>query len=362
MTEIISTSKEINDLLESQRISGGKTELKTGCHLIKEPVMIDTPSQRLSGEIWAYNLDPNGVFETPFGTKLKLKGMDHPAISIGITRPPAGCMVSDVGIQGDIVGMDTRGSFDPKRPYAAAGLYFGSQRVDQGDFSKISCCGLACAVSIADNAEIDACDFRKINTDGCCVGIYFSPRASYYAHFSRCIAADNPSYGFFADGTGEKQKNIHNIDITDVNFVRNCGANHLNDVNCAVYLKNVDNFIFRDNLVDSPGVFWYYEPDETSNRNKTVYKSKAAGLVIIGNKNKVMNNVFSKSSAESVNIKGDGNILTCNIADNDVVIEGEGNVVTNLCFNSKDARLILKGKAKNTTVISGVNQDNIINM
>ena len=129
-----------------------------------------------------------------------------------------------------------------------------------------------------------------------------------------------------------------------------------------MYLKNVDNCTFRDNLVDSPGVFWYYEPDETSNRNKTVYKSKAAGLIIIGNKNKVMNTVFSKSSAESVNIKGDGNILTCNIADNDVVIEGEGNVVTNLCFTSKDARLILKGKAKNTTVISGVNQDNVINM
>ena len=76
----ILTSSEINALLEKQRETGGKVYLEAGCHSIQSPLIMDTPSQKLCGEVWAYNLDPNGVFETEFGTKLRLVGKDHPAI------------------------------------------------------------------------------------------------------------------------------------------------------------------------------------------------------------------------------------------------------------------------------------------
>jgi parallel beta-helix repeat protein len=322
------------------------------------PIVLRTPSTGLRGEIWACNTDPNGVFEPKNGTKLRRIGTGFPSILVGNDRTLSGNNVSNLGIQGDIVGMDTRAAFDAARPWASAGLYFGRERVDQGDFSKISCCGLACAVSIAEDAEIDACDFRKINADGSCVGIYFSPRASYYARFYRCVVADTPSYGFFADGHG---KWIHNMDIADCHFVRNAGANHLTGhPSAAVCLSGLSRCSFRDNLVDAPGVFWYFEPTATENTDKTVYEGPALGLWVEGNENRITGNVFLNSSAESVYIKGKGNVLMNNTADGDVVIAGEGNFINGLAFTKPDARLILTGAAAGTTRVFGVEENRIV--
>ena len=57
-----------------------------------------------------------------------------------------------------------------------------------------------------EDSELDACIFDRVNTDGCCIGVYFAPRAAYYPHFRHCVMADNPSYGFFADGTQAKAR------------------------------------------------------------------------------------------------------------------------------------------------------------
>ena len=191
---MIRNSKDIQSALDKIKKKGGKVHLEAGSYAIDKTIIIDTPSSKLEGDVWAYNLDPNGVFETPYGTKLRLTGKDFPAVSVGVDNVPAGAMVCDIGIQGDIKGMDTRPLIDISNPSHSAGLYFGSQRVDQGEFSKISCCGLATAVCAADNAELDACTFERINMDGCGIGVYFAPRASYYAHFRQCVVAYNPSY------------------------------------------------------------------------------------------------------------------------------------------------------------------------
>lgn len=357
MTDI-KNGADITAALREKREKGGAVFLPVGEYTADSPILMDTPSLRVTGEVWAYNLDPNGVFESRYGTKIRLKGRDHAAFSIGSADIPAGSMISDIGIQGDIIGMDTRGMFDMARPYASAGLYFGGRRVDQGDFSKISCCGLAAGVSMAESAEVDACDFRKINVDGCCVGFYLSPRAVFYTHVNRCIIADNPSYGLFVDGMG---KHIRNVDITDTHFVRNCGANHISgEPNAAVYLKNVKACVFRDNLVDDPGTFWYYEPDAVSNRDKTVFKNPAVGLYLIGDGNRIFNNIFSNSKAESMMIEGDGNVLIGNIVDGNVVIEGRGNTVNGLVFTTPEARLILSGAAADSTVVLGVEESRIV--
>jgi hypothetical protein len=312
------------------------------------------------GEVWAYNLDPNGVFETRYGSKLKLLGKDNCAISVGSVGLPAGSMISDIGIQGQVVGMDTRGLFDIDRPYASAGVYFGGERVDQGDFSKISCCGLAAGLSMAGTSEIDACDFRKINVDGCCVGIYFAPRASYYVRFNRCIVADNPSYGFLGDAT---KACLHNMDITETHFVRNCGQNHVKNMpQAAVLLKGFSKCTFRDNLVDDPGTFWYFEADATDNADKTVYTTPTVGLYLIGNENRLFNNTFTNSSRESMVIEGKGNVLIGNIADSDVVIEGEGNIVNGLVLTRPGARLVLKGAAADTTSVLGVEESRVVKL
>ncbi len=355
---MIKNGKDIQEALDAISMTGGKVHLGAGSYELDSTIVVDTPSSRLEGDVWAYNLDPNGVFETPYGTKLRLLGRDFPAISVGENNVPAGAMVCDIGIQGDIKGMDTRPLLDISNPSHSAGIYFGSNRVDQGQFSKISCCGLAVAVSAADNAELDACSFEKINMDGCCIGVYFAPRASYYAHFRQCVVADTPSYGFFFDGTNSK---IHNVDITDIHFVRNCGASPIKDEEpCAVYFKNISSCIFRDNLVDFAGVFWYYDDDATSNEQRQVSKNTAIGLKVIGNKNRILGNTFMHSSRESIVIEGDENILMSNIVDGDVIISGEGNVVNGLVFTKPSARLILKGAAATSTVLLGVEEHRIV--
>ena len=355
---MINTGKDIQAALDAISTTGGKVHIGAGSYELDESIYVDTPSSKLEGDVWAYNLDPNGVFETPFGTKLRLCGKDFPAISVGANRLPAGAVVTNIGIQGDIKGMDTRPLLDISNPSHSAGVYFGNNRVDQGEFSKISCCGLAIAICAADNAELDACTFEKINTDGCGIGVYFAPRASYYAHFRQCVVADNPSYGFFFDGTSSK---IHNVDITDIHFVRNCGSSPIeNEEPAAVYLKNISNCVFRDNLVDFPGVFWYYDDNADQNEQRQVSKNAAIGLHVIGNKNRITGNTFLHSSREAMLINGNENVLMNNISDGDVVINGTGNVVNGLVFTTPTARLILKGDAASSTVILGVEEHRIV--
>lgn len=351
--------KRNNDIahrLAELRKTGGRILLPVGEYELGEPLVLDVPSTRLEGEVWAYNLDPNGVFETPYGTKLRLKGRSFPALSVGVEGIPAGVIVRDLGIQGDLRGMDTRPLLDPHRFSASAGLHFGGQRVDQGEFSKISCCGLAVAVCADGNAEIDACCFEKINMDGCCIGVYYSPRASYYAHFRQCIVADTPSFGFYFDSTG---RSIHNVDVTDVHFVRNCGSSPLAEEPAAVYWRNVSRCAFRDNLVDAPGTFWYYGEDAADNRDKQVIRTPAVGLKVEGHRNRITGNTFLNSSRESVLVVGNGNVLMNNLADGNVILEGEGNVVSGLVFTSPEACLILRGAARESTSVMAVEPSRI---
>ncbi len=355
-------SASINATLRELASTGGRLELQVGRYSITETVLLDTPSTKLTGEVWAYSLDPNGVFETPYGTKLRLERRDIPAITVGRNSLPAGAMICDLGIQGDIAGMDTRPLLDLKAPYASAGVYFGKNRVDQGEFSKISCCGLAIAVSAAEDAELDACIFDRINTDGCCIGVYLAPRAAYYPHFRHCVMADNPSYGFFADGTMAKERgfDVYGMDVTDCNFVRCCGSSPVGDEEpAAVYFKNISNCSFRDNLIENAGVFWYYPDGATKNEHRQPERNRAIGLHIVGNKNRITNNVFKGSTRESILIEGDENILIGNIADGDVIIKGNGNVINCLVFTSENAKLMLIGDAASTTQIFGVDEKRI---
>ena len=262
------------------------------------------------------------------------------------------------GIQGDIVGMDTRHRFSMENPSADCGLAFTRTRVDQAHFTRLSFCGLGAAIVVAENAELDACDFCDVNLDGCGVGVYFAPAASYYTYFRRCVVADTPYYGFYA---APQPKRVHNLEIRECFFVRNGGALDASDETAAaVTLREVHNSMLRDNLFDDPGLFWYYDDHATENRERQPSRIPIRALYLEGSGNFIEGNQFKHCKNGAAYIKGDRNILHATVTSGDVIIEGRGNTVSSLFFTTDDAKLILRGEAARTTEIIGVAEERIV--
>ena len=312
----------------------------------------------LAGDVWACNTDPNGVFETRYGTKLRLNGMSFPAIRVGTDTVVSGALIRDLGIQGDIPGMDTRSLFSFEAPDAGAGLSFDAVRTDQCEVDKLSLCGLAVAVSVSGNAEVDACQFTRCNMDGCGIGVYFAPRASFYARFRDCIIADTPYYGFLVDGRNHL---MHNLEITGCHFVRNGGC-LTNDMPqpAAVSLLGVTNCAIERNNFDDPGTFWYYNDTDTENNQRKPQKQFCLALAVSGNRNRIRDNVFQHTKGDAVVIKGDGNVLMNNICDGNVIVEGKENQIIGLAFTKPEAKLIVRNATD--TVILGVDETRIVRM
>ncbi len=137
---------DFSSMLEKLGPRGGRIHLDPVRYDLIAPWEIDQPCVCLEGYIWAYSSDPNGVFESRRGTQLRLRGRSFPALSIGVTHTAEGCVIRDIGIQGDITGMDTRPLLDPEHPLASSGLTLSGTRVDQAEFSKLSLCGLQCGI------------------------------------------------------------------------------------------------------------------------------------------------------------------------------------------------------------------------
>jgi hypothetical protein len=262
---------------------------------------------------------------------------------VGVTRTAEGCVIRDLGIQGDIVGMDTRPLLDMARPLASSGLTLSHTRVDQAEFSKLSFCGLQCGVCACGDAEVDACLFERLNVDGCAVGAYFAPRAAYYVRFRNWVAADNPYYGLYVNAQGGQNKGM---EISQIQFIRSGGAFEESDglLHAAVCLEGLSDCVFRDNLIDDAGMFWYFPPDAENNSAHETRIFPTVSFFLHGDRNTVSGNVISNSHADSMHIRGDRNILLNNVCDRDVVMEGNGNVISGLFLTSPDARLILRGR------------------
>ena len=350
----------IGEALDALSVRGGVLRLPSGRYDITKTLTVDTPSLCVDGGIWACNTDPNGVFESRFGTKIRLLGRDYPAVRMGgKTDPISGTIIRNIGFQGDISGMDTRSLIDFDNPEKSAGICLDSVRTDQCAFSKLSFCGLATAVTASGNAEIDACIFEDINMDGCAVGIYFAPRASYYAHVRSCVIADTPYYGVYASG---KHGSMHNLEIRNTHFVRNggCFTDADGRIPAAILFDGVSRCAITECLFDAAGTFWYYETGATNNEERKPSKRKTVGLYIIGNSNRVRNCTFLNSSDDSIRIEGNGNILMGIISDGNIRISGKDNTVSGIVFTKPTSRLILEGEAKDSTEIIGVSPERII--
>ena len=352
-------ARELNRQLQDMTY-GGKLMLPIGEYTIEEPIVVDTPCIKIEGDVWNYPSDPNGVFESPYGTKLKLYKNDIPAFSIGDQHVLGGNVIKDIGIQGNIVGMDTRGLFDYENPSASAGLCFAGTRVDQGEFSKLSMCGLASGICVTGNASIDGCTFKQLNTDGCCVGFYFSPQASYYPMFRNCIAADTPYYGFFVNG---ENRILHHLEISDTNFVRNGGAFPEDNPypKAAVCFYKVSNCAVKNCTFDRAGTFWYFSPDATKNEERQSSKQPTPALYIKGNKNQIVGNSFSRCVSDAIVIHGDHNVIMNNIVDKNIVVRGSRNIFINNVFTRDDARIIISEHSYDNEFIN-ISDDRIVKL
>lgn len=350
----------IQTALNALSARGGRLDLPSARYDVTRTTVLDTSSLCLSGGVWACNTDPNGVFESKFGTKIRMHGRDYPALRVGSTCDPvSGAIVRDLGIQGDIRGMDTRPLVDFSAPEKAAGLCLDAVRTDQCAFTKLSLCGLANGIAATGNAEIDACIFEEINADGCGNAIWFAPRASFYARIRSCILADTPYYGFYLGGKGHS---IHTLEILDSHFVRNggCFVDGDGHTPAAVFFDHASKCAITHCIIDDPGLFWYYDDSATQNRERQPSRRKTVGLHIVGNENRIRDNTFLHSSDDSIRIEGNGNVLLSNIVDGNVRISGEGNTVATLVFTKPDARLILEGTAKDSTVLLGVEESRVV--
>lgn len=348
---------KINDELK-KLTNGGKVYLSAGQYDIDEPLVVDIPCVKIEGDVWCCNTDPNGVFECDYGTKLRLQKNDIPAIYVSKENVLCGNVIKDIGIQGNIKGMDTRGMFDFENPQASAGICFDGLRVDQAEVSKVSCCGLGSAICVTGTAEIDGCVFEKINTDGCCIGFYFAPGASFYPMFRNCICADNPWYGFFVKGEGTE---MHNLDINDFKFVRNGGAfpEKFPYPKAAVCFYKVFNCFLRNNTFDLAGTFWYYDDDATENSQRQPSKQATPALWIEGDGNRIIANTFSNCASDAIVINGNNNVVMNNIVDRDIIINGNNNIISNNVFTTKDAKIIVSKNSKDNEFV-GTLKDRII--
>lgn len=329
----------IQEKINALQERGGKISLACGRYDITKTIEVNTPCIRIDGDSWSYSSDPNGVFESKYGTKLRLMN-DIPALSVGINHTVEGLLFQNFGVQGNIKGMDTRPLFNGSLPMGGTGIVFSHTRMDQAEFSKLTFCGLGCGLKFDGDSEIDACNFERINVDGCAIGVWFSPRAAYYNHFRKFVFADNPYYGFYADGTGH---NMHNLEVLDNLFVRTGGAfSNETKVAAAIYFNNINNSLIRDNLIDDPGTFWFFQADADKNDMRQPSHRDTKAIVVRGNNNRLINNVISNCTTTAIHIIGDGNILLNNIVDNDVIIEGKNNQVHGLVFTNPNAKLIYK--------------------
>lgn len=342
--------------IQSKLPRGGEIFLPAARYDLTAPVTIGNSCLALRGEVWGYSSDPNGVFEGRSGTKLRLCRGDFPALRIGATGAIGGCQLENIGVQGAISGMDTRGFFDPAAPQSFAGLSFADARTDQCECRRLSFCGLAAGIVATANAEIDACTFDGINADGCCTGIYFAPRASFYTRFRHCVVADNPAYGMYVSG-----KNVKNLDIRSMTFVRNGGAlpAHFPQP-AAVSLDGVNGCTFCDCVIDDAGTFWFYAPDATRNEERQKNSTPLVSLAVRGNLNRITGNLISHTKAAAITLSGDGNVLLQNTVDGDVHVCGSGNVISDLIFTKPENKLYLSGPATITTCFSGIPEERIV--
>ena len=330
----------------------GKVRIPSARFNLTASPVVKRKNIHIEGDAWNYSNDPNGVYESPNGSKLRLMSAELAGLIFSGVANISGGRVSQIGVQGTIANSNTKGLFSIANAAKHTGANFPSARVDQFEMYRFNACGLSSGLSFT-GGDIDACIFDRLNVDGCNVGIYFSPTNTYYTKFKDSIVADCPSQGMWvkkAVGGNDLQMLI----IEGLVLVRNCGAMtaaQLSESEAAsLLITGVVTSIIRGNQIDNTGVWWEYFT--TGNGTKTIHTMVAAALIFSGSGSKIHDNIIGGATGNSAIIRGANNEVTNNkfAANNSLLIEGSSNIISsNTVSSSTPYSIEVKG---NSNVIS----------
>lgn len=352
-----------------------KNVVSENIYTLTNPITVSQRNQIIEGEKWNYPNDPNGVYSSDTGVRI-----DVPSNKCGIDMTgSSGTIIRNIGFQGSVLDGETKGLFDLSHPAYNSGLCISAGRNDQILIDRVSSCGLACGFAIlANNGDIDASIFERLNADGCDIGMYFSPRRTYYAKIRDSIFSDCPAYGLCVKkGSGS----ITSLMISGMVLVRNGGAFSEvqltafgSDYAASVLVYDVYGSSFIDNQIVDSGLCWHsgqYEEvngyivekaneynillpnDEVYATKEYVYDCNALvlygnanlisrntitgvyggyGIVLTGDRNIVQGNYIS--AAKSIAIDGDNNLIADNYTTGSVRVDGSKNIVRGCYTNS----------------------------
>ena len=333
-------AKEVSAITKGGNISSVLSKDNYVCQILDcitylvESIIYDKPNVRISGKVWGYSNDPNGVFPATRGTILQLpnKTTDDgsytanpfPAIKIKGVGHTSG-IIEEIGINGYADDSDTRGLFDLSNPYKHAGIYVDADSpIDQFRFTRINCQGLGVGISIENE---DACNIDRINADGCDVGIYSGGGA--FLSIENCILSDTLSFGLLIWGTNPS---VYRTGIRVINniFTRN-GYNISNEQfpdipQYAVCLKINSSFV----LGNSISSFGYWQKHAGTSEDLT--NLVIGGLYVGGNRNIISNNHIttdiSGNTAYALEVNGNNNVVSdSNIIEGTIRVRGSNNII-----------------------------------
>lgn len=328
------------DVISKLTARGGKIRVPNGTYIISNPIYLIQKNIHIEGDIWNYANDPNGVWESNNGTKLKATRQDMPIMALTGSSNLSGGRIAQVGFQGIVANSNTRDLFSISNAGNDCGISMPTARIDQFELYRVAFCGLASGISVT-GGSIDACIFDRVNTDGCNVGIYFHPSNTYYAKIKDSIIADCPAQGIHIGKSAIDPHDLQMLNLDGLVLVRNCGAmtdEQLAESEAAsALIKNVRFSIIRNCEIDNTGVWWEYFSN--ADRSRTIHTMIATGLILEGYYNQVINNRINGATGYSLDLRGNNNIVSNNqlYADDSVMITGNNNKIKDCDITSKSA-------------------------
>ena len=286
----------------------GKIYLPNGVYIIKTPIVVNSKSLAIDGEVWNYPDHPNGVVPSTNGTVLKLDESNIFGIDL---KSGNGLCVYNIGIVGS--DWDTSGLFDRSNPSYNVGIFHRAGYSDQIDIRKCNFNGLAsafCASPGSGASQVDAASVHDCNMDGCDIGVIIDNATSIYSKWFNNLIADTPSYGIFMSGV------LNGVIIKGNTLVRNSGkfssqqkADFATEGVYAMYLSGASRCIICDNIIHMAGTFY----DITDPQNPvTITDRDANGLYFSGNASAINGNSVYSAENHSAVISGDNNTITGN--------------------------------------------------
>lgn len=366
---------------------GGKVRIPSANFLLTRPIIVSSRSIKIEGDSWNYPNDPNGVYASNEGSKLKVD-VDGSGLQL---NNASGTTISDIGFQGQYTNGEVKGTFDRTMPIKNSGICSVVGRNDQMEISRVSCQGLSAGFSIVPNGDIDATIFERLNADGCNIAFLFSPKDTYYAKVRDSIFADCPAYGVCViKNTMSDAHNLQMLTIDGIVCVRNGGGfskqqleQFGNDMAAGMLISGVVYSMIINNQIDNSGVYWdttrasevgylfEYANSENiiSNNTGEVFATKdyvydCHGLIleghetlvsnnrvngtrggyalkVIGNYNNVVNNTLN--GTKGIYLNGNSNNVTNNIVKGDIEIDGNNNKLSDIFISSGKTIIIHSG-------------------